>query len=294
MPSIGLVRICGLFGVTRQAYYSHFWRLHETSIEESIVLAMTQEIRKTQPRLGGKKLFHLLEEKIRAHDIKMGRDAFFNLLARNNMLIKRRKVKPYTTNSFHHYKKYPNLIKEIEITAPNQLWVSDITYLEIDGGFVYLSLITDAYSRKIVGYHVSDNLQALNNVKALKCALKELSAGSVGLIHHSDRGSQYCSSEYTNSLKKNHILISMTENGDPRENAIAERVNGTIKNELLSHIKLTSLSDAKSKVKIAIAIYNQLRPHLSCGYLTPNEAHKGGAELVKMWKNYKKSPTIVN
>ena len=294
MPTIGLVRICGLFGVTRQAYYSYFWRMQEASIEESIVLKMAKEIRKTQPKLGGKKLFYILEESICSHDIKMGRDAFFDLLARNNMLIKRRKVKPYTTNSYHHYKKYPNLIQEIDITAPNQLWVSDITYLEIEGGFVYLSLITDAYSKKIVGYHVSDNMLAVNNVIALKMALKELNASFLGLIHHSDRGSQYCSKEYTDLLKKHHVLISMTENGDPRENAIAERVNGTIKNELLEHIKLTSLSNAEQKVKVAIAIYNQQRPHLSCSYLTPEEAHKGKFEIKKVWKTYRTSPEIVN
>lgn len=294
MPSIGLVRICGLFGVTRQAYYSHFWRMQETSIEESIVMEMVKEIRMAQPKLGGKKLFYILKESIYSHDIKMGRDAFFDLLARNNMLIKRRKVKPYTTNSFHHYKKYPNLIQGIDISGPNQLWVSDITYIEVQGGFVYLSLITDAYSKKIVGYHVSDNMLAINNVKALKMAIKEIGASIIGLIHHSDRGSQYCSQEYTDLLKKNHILISMTENGDPRENAIAERVNGTIKNELLEHIKLTSLSNAKQKVKVAIAIYNQQRPHLSCSYLTPEEAHKGKFEIKKVWKTYHKKQEKVN
>lgn len=294
MPTIGLVRICGLFGITRQAYYGHFWRMQETSLEESIVLEMTKDIRKVQPKLGGKKLFHLLEESICLHSIKMGRDAFFDLLARNDMLVKRRKVKPYTTNSYHHYKKYPNLIKGVEVSAPNQLWVSDITYLEIEGGFVYLSLITDAYSKKIVGYHVSDNLLALNNVISLKAAIKELDASLVGLIHHSDRGSQYCSKEYTDLLKKYHMVISMTENGDPRENAIAERVNGTIKNELLEHIKLTSLSDAKQKVKVAIAIYNQQRPHLSCSYLTPEKAHEGKFEIKKMWKTYHAKSEIVN
>lgn len=289
VPNVGLVRICGLFGITRQAYYNHFWRQQEASIEESIVLDMVKKIRKTQPKLGGKKLYFLLEEEICSHDIKMGRDAFLELLSRNGLLVKRRKVKPYTTNSRHWYKKYPNLVENIEISGPNQLWVSDITYLSIESGFVYLSLITDAYSKKIVGFHVSDNLSSLNNLIALKMALKTLVKPVISLIHHSDRGAQYCSKDYTDLLKENHILISMTENGDPRENAIAERVNGTIKNELLDHIEIMNLPDAIQKVKRAVAIYNQQRPHLSCEYLTPEQAHTGKYKFRKVWKNYYQS-----
>jgi len=172
------------------------------------------------------------------------------------------------------------------MSAPNQLWASDITYLEAEQGFVYLSLITDAFSKKLVGFHVSKDLTALNNIIALKMALKTIENPVVGLIHHSDRGSQYCSKDYTDLLKENHILISMTENGNPRENAIAERINGTIKNELLEHIKIMDLPDATEKVQRAIAIYNQQRPHLSCGYLAPEQAHSGKYKLKKVWKNY--------
>lgn len=297
MPKVGLVKVCGLFGITRQAYYNHFWKQQETSLEETVVLNMIFDIRNSQPKLGGKKLYYLLEDKIRSHHIKMGRDAFFDLLSRNNLLVKRRKVKPYTTNSLHHYKKYPNLTENITISAPDQLWVSDITYIETEGGFVYLSLITDAYSKKIVGYHVSNNLSRLNNLIALNNALKTLNKPTIGLIHHSDRGSQYCSKDYTDLLKKNHILISMTENSDPRENAIAERINGTIKNELLEHIKIIDLPDALQQVHRAIAIYNQQRPHLSCGYLTPEEAHTGKYKFEKKWKSYyqtSKSSIVIN
>ncbi len=298
MPKVGLVKVCGLFGITRQAYYNYFWKQQESTLEESIVLNMVNSIRESQPKLGGKKLYYLLGEDIRSHQIKMGRDAFFDLLARNGLLVKRRKVKPYTTNSLHHYKKYPNLIENIIVSAPNQLWVSDITYLETDNGFVYLSLITDAFSKKVVGFHVSNNLSRLNNMIALSNALKTLGKPAIGLIHHSDRGSQYCSKDYTDLLKKNHILISMTENGDPRENAIAERINGTIKNELLEHIKIIDLPDAVQQVNRAIAIYNQQRPHLSCGYLTPEQAHSGKYKFEKKWKNYylsnKNVPAINN
>lgn len=297
MPKVGLVKVCGLFGITRQAYYSHFWKEQETSVEDSIVLNMISDIRRFQPKLGGKKLYYLLDDEIRSHQIKMGRDAFFDLLSRNNLLVKRRKVKPYTTNSLHHYKKYPNLIENITISAPDQLWVSDITYIETENGFVYLSLITDAYSKKIVGFHVSNNLSRLNNLIALNNALKTLTKPAIGLIHHSDRGSQYCSKDYTDLLKKNHILISMTENGDPRENAIAERINGTIKNELLEHIKIIDLPDAVEQVRRAIAIYNQQRPHLSCGYLTPEQAHSGQYKFERKWKNYyqaKKNIPVIN
>lgn len=280
-----------MFGLTRQSYYSHYWRNQETTLEESIVLEMINKIRKSQPKLGGKKLYYLLQDSILSHDIKMGRDAFFDLLSRNNLLVKRRKVKPYTTNSLHHYKKYPNLIKDISINAPNQLWVSDITYLTTEQGYVYLSLITDAYSKKLVGYHVSDNLTTLNNQIALNKAIQTIDKPAIGLIHHSDRGSQYCSKDYTKLLEENHILISMTENGDPRENAIAERINGTIKNELLEHLKIIDLYDAIDKVQMAIAIYNQKRPHLSCGYLTPEQAHSGKYKFERKWKNYYKTTT---
>jgi len=286
MPQTGLVKVCGLFGLTRQAYYSYLWRQQETTLEESIVLELIQGIRQDQPKLGGRKLYYLLEEDIRSHHIKMGRDAFFDLLSRNNLLVKRRKIKPYTTSSLHHYKKHPNLIENIHISAPNQLWASDIAYLKTENGFVYLSLITDAYSKKSVGSHVSNNLSSLNNLIALNNALKTLDKPVPVLIHHSDRGSQYCSKDYTDVLKKNHILISMTENGDPRENAIAERINGTIKNELLEHIKIIDLPDAVQQVQRAIAIYNQQRPHLSCGYLTPEQAHSGKYKFEKKWKNY--------
>lgn len=286
MPKIGLVKVCGLFGVTRQAYYSHFWRQQETSIEESIVLGLVNEIRLAQPRIGVRKIHYLLEDDFRLHQIKMGRDALFDLLSRHNLLIKRRRIKPYTTNSYHRFRKYPNLIENIALSGPNQLWVSDITYLRTEEGFIYLSLITDAFSKKIVGFHVSKDLSALNNLIALKMGFKTIETPVLGLIHHSDRGSQYCSKEYTDLLKKNHVLISMTENGDPRENAIAERINGIIKNELLEHMRLIDLPDAVSKVQRAISIYNQKRPHLSCGYLTPEQAHTGKFKFEKKWKNY--------
>ncbi len=286
-----MVRICGLFGMTRQAYYHHFWRQSDISAEEAIVLEMVREIRVHQPKIGVRKLQKMIAGKLCEHQIKMGRDLLFELLARHGMLVKRRKVKPHTTNSRHWYKKYPNIAIDIVPDGINQLWASDITYLPTESGFVYLSLITDTFSRKVVGSHVSSDLSALNNVIALKQAIKSIEQPTVGLIHHSDRGSQYCSKEYTDVLKKHRILISMTENGDPRENAIAERINGTIKNELLEHIKIQGLSDAKQKVLRAIAIYNNERPHQSCGYLTPQQAHSQEFEFKREWKSYYKKKT---
>ena len=271
--------------MTRQAYYQHSWKQQEVAIEEDIILQLVDSIREYQPNIGGRKLFHMIKGDLMSHEIKMGRDAFFNLLSRNNLLVKRRKYRPRTTNSNHHYKRYPNIVKGLYLERPNQLWVSDITYISVNDGHVYLSLITDAYSKKIVGYYVSANMQTINNVKALKIALRHRS-GESSLIHHSDRGSQYCSQEYTDLLKSEGILISMTESGDPRDNAIAERVNGIVKNELMSHIKLTGLRDTKDQVSISVAIYNQLRPHLSLDYYTPDEVHIGKHAIKKRWKSY--------
>ncbi|WP_226742833.1 IS3 family transposase [Polaribacter gangjinensis] len=285
---IGLADLCSWFGVTRQAYYQSKKRVLQDLIEQEILLDRISNIRKDHKRLGGRKLFYKLEDFMNEHNIKMGRDAFFDLLREHNLLIKQRKRYHITTNSNHWMKKYPNLIKGLEPLGPNHIWVSDITYWKTKGGHYYISFITDAYSRKIVGYHVADTMEAIESIAALKMAIKTLTPEATGLIHHSDRGSQYCSSGYVKTLKNKGIKISMTENGDPLENAIAERVNGIIKGEYLFDYEIKSLSKAKEILKSVVKLYNEDRPHSSIGNATPSELHDNftDKEIKRLWKNY--------
>lgn len=291
---ISLADLCSWFGVTRQAYYQSKNRVQQDLIEQEILLNKIGDIRKDHKRLGGRKLFFKLEDFMNGHHIKMGRDAFFDLLRDNNLLIKQRKRYHVTTNSNHWMKKYPNLIREIEPLGPNHVWVSDITYWKTKGGHYYISFITDAYSRKIVGYHVADTMEAVESVAALKMAIKTLKPSAEGLIHHSDRGSQYCSSAYVNILKKNGIKISMTENGDPLENAIAERINGIIKGEYLFDYEIRTLSKAKEILKSVVNLYNEDRPHSSIGNAAPYQVHDNDTclEIKRLWKNYYKTHTV--
>jgi len=274
-----------LLGYSRQAYYQQKKQIEKESLQYGILINEVLEIRKTQKRLGCRKLIYKLEPFMAQHQIVIGRDSFFDLLSERNLLVRKRKRrKPITTFSDHWMRKYPNLIEGFYPTAPNQLWVSDITYIVVGNGFAYLSLITDAYSRKIVGFYLSKDLSAAGCIRALEMALNNNPI--LGrLIHHSDRGSQYCCSDYVKILNDNFIKISMTQNGDPRENAIAERVNGILKDELLdkSHI---NYKEAVRNVSIAISIYNHQRPHGSIDYLTPIEAHFRSGKLKRRWKNY--------
>lgn len=221
------------------------------------------------PRLGGRKLLH----KVRERDLKYGRDKFFELLRENNLLVKRLRSYHQTTNSRHWLRKYPNLIKGIKSADVEQIWVSDITYLQTEEGFTYLSLITDSYSRKIVGYDLSESLKAEGAIRALKMAIKDRRTDNP-TIHHSDRGLQYCSEEYQRLLKENSIISSMTENSDPYENALAERMNGILKTEFFLDIKFPSKELAEKAVKEVIEIYNTKRPHCSLKMKTPEEIHK--------------------
>jgi len=225
----------------------------------------------------------LLEPFIQEHHISIGRDAF-NLLSERCLLVrKRRRNKPITTFSDHWMRKYPNLIEGFYPAAPNQLWVSDISYIVVWEGFAYLGLITDAYSRKIVGFYLSVDLSAEGCIRALNMALGSNKDDLGRLIHHSDRGSQYCCSDYVGILNDNSIRISMTQNGDPRENAIAERVNGILKDELLEK-PYANYGQAVKGISVAISIYNHQRPHGSIDYLMPIEAHFKSGELERKWK----------
>ena len=236
--------------------------------------------------MGGRKLYELLEPFTLEHQLKIGRDALFNLLAANQLLVRSRKRRVHTTNSFHWLRKYPNLIRELELTGSNQLWVSDITYWKTQSGYLYISLITDAYSHKIMGYQVAESLEAIETLKALDMALENWEPSSTRLIHHSDRGIQYCSSSYTSRLKNNGIQISMTENGDPLENALAERVNGIIKNEYLECYEVKDIEEAKELLAQVVRLYNTERPHMSIGNKFPQDIHNTNQKTNKLWKNY--------
>jgi len=280
--------LCSLFGYSRQAYYKHIKAYETGRFQQAVLLTQIEIIRREQPRLGGRKLFYKLHDFMQAHAISMGRDALFDLLRSQGLLVgKRRRGKPRTTFSFHRFYKYPNRIAGFIPTSPNQLWVSDITYICLDNKFAYLSLVTDAYSRKIVGYDLCKTLSAMGCITALQMALKQAPSGTEELIHHSDRGIQYCCNDYVKLLEKHHIGISMTQSGDPLENALAERVNGILKDELLAE-SYTCYTQAQPLVDKAIALYNNERPHSSIGMLTPTQAHLGTGELKKLWKNYYK------
>lgn len=282
-PAVGLARLCRLLGITRQSYYQHFWSLSDTTLDQELVLKKVRALRQIHPVIGGKKLYCLLQDFLLEHQIKMGRDALFDLLAANRLLVRKRKLRVMTTQSHHWMHKYPNLIKHWRPSKPNELWVADITYLQTAGDLFYLNLLTDAYSHKILGYCIADNLQAVHTTKALLMALEVCTEKPPELIHHSDRGLQYCCLEYVNLLRKNGIKISMTESGDPLENAIAERINGIIKNEYLMHYKIDGIQQATELITDIVNRYNQLRPHQSINMTTPSIAHENDQVLNRSW-----------
>ena len=274
-----------MFGKSRQAYYQHSRYVYKEEVKAEILLQLVEKERKLMPRIGGRKLLLHIQPYLPA-ELYLGRDSFFEFLREQGLLIHKRRYRARTTYSNHWLHKYPNLIKEFEPEKAHQLWVSDITYIETKEGFGYLNLITDAYSRKIIGWDLGATLEAKHTVKALQMAINQMPRGIKGVIHHSDRGVQYCCSDYVKVLNKNHFQISMTENSDPRENAIAERVNGILKDEWLNQMKLTSLRHATNQLEQIILIYNQNRLHSSLDMKTPEYAHNQSGKLKKHWKNY--------
>jgi putative transposase len=278
---------CSLLGYSRQAFYQFKKQSEVQALQEELIVQQVIEERKIMKRLGGRKLLLRLRGFLQQHAIGIGRDAFFDLLRRHGLLVRKRKKRVVTTHSNHWLRKYPNLAKEFIPIAPNQLWVADITYLVLENGFAYLSLITDAFSHKIVGFFLSRDLSAHGCCQALIMALKN-NPNINGLIHHSDRGVQYCSDQYVNLLNAYQIKISMTENGDPLENALAERMNGILKDELLEECYPT-FEVAQQAIAVAISTYNHLRPHGSISNYTPIQAHTlTGLVLKRTWKNYYK------
>jgi len=266
---LSIRQICEHNCLNRDAYYKIKTRNSERLAMESKVIEMVNDVRITQPRVGTRKLHRELGDTFESLDFNVGRDKLFNILKCNNMLIKRKKVSYKTTNSHHRFYKYNNLIKDMEISKPNQVWVSDITYIRTIKGFCYLALITDLYSRKIVGSDLSDSLELSGCLRALKKALAR-ARPTDNLVHHSDRGIQYCSNQYVRQLKKRNIKISMTEENHCYENAVAERVNGILKGEFYLDECFTNTLTAKKAAKCAIDIYNNKRLHLSLNYQTPN------------------------
>lgn len=274
-----------LLGYSRQSYYQGVKHIQQKAFESDIIIEEVLRYRKYQKRIGTRKLLEEMQDFLAAHHFQIGRDAMFNLLAEHGLLVTKRKRKGcITTLSKHRFKKYPNIIRDFIPIAPNQLWVSDITYIHLPNGFAYLSLITDAYSRKIVGFYLNKDLTANGPLQALKMALKA-NPNINNLIHHSDRGVQYCCDAYVKKLTDKNIKISMTENGDPLENAIAERVNGILKSELLEE-DFADFETAQREVAIACSTYNHLRPHGSIDNLKPAQAHRQSGEIKKRWKNY--------
>lgn len=280
----GLQTLCLLLGYTRQAYYQQKARVERIALESELLLQEVTRHRAIQKRIGVRKLHLLMNDFIEEHRIGIGRDAFFDLLRGHGMLVRKRRLrKPRTTFSCWWMKRYPNLAKGFIPTGPNQLWVSDITYIHIGQGFGYLSMVTDAYSRKIVGFYLSRDLSAAGCVSALKMALRS-NPNREGLIHHSDRGLQYYSTAYMKTLGPD-ILVSMSEKSDPLENAIAERVNGILKDELLAK-RFANFTEARAAIAQAVSTYNHLRPHMSIDMLTPAVAHTQTGVLKRHWKTY--------
>ena len=274
-----------MFGKTRQGYYKQINHFEKEALQEEVVLSAVIKTRKKAKtkRWGVRKLQTKVNKELHSTGFQIGRDALFDLLRANNMLVRKRKRKIFTTDSHHWLKKFDNLTLEKELTAPNQLWVSDMTYILVQGDDpFYLYLITDAYSQKIVGWHLSLDLKASSAFVALKEAIRSNKGRLSELIHHSDRGVQYCSKKYTELLKKKNIDISMTNPASPQENAIAERVNGILKEEWLYDMKLESLKIGQRKIRQIIDIYNTYRPHNSLDNKVPEEIHSLALSRHKM------------
>ncbi|WP_346855775.1 IS3 family transposase [uncultured Draconibacterium sp.] len=280
-----IVSACDLFGVSRQVYYRSIQSVKRKQSTAIQVVAMVHEIRNEMPRLGTRKLYYLLRDRL--NEIGIGRDRLFSILRANHLLIKPARSYRKTTDSHHRFHKHKNLIAELVPSKPEQVWVADITYIGNRENQQYLALVTDAYSKKIVGHDVSVSLSADGAIRALKKGLKGRTYKTNTLIHHSDRGLQYCCDDYQKVLAERKVKCSMTESYDPYANAVAERINGILKQEFMLEDYRVKLPVMKELVKNSIEIYNTKRPHWSCEMLTPEQMHKQDAVKIK---SYKKTP----
>jgi putative transposase len=270
---VTVASVCHWLGMSRQNYYARHQQRHRRAIDSDLVVSLVQEERQLQERLGTRKLYHMLKPKLEAAGVRIGRDRMFEVLRKRDLLLEPVRAQcPQTTQSYHNLPVFRNVVKDAEVTAPNQVWVSDITYVRTQESFVYLALITDKFSRKIVGWHAGDSLEAVGCVRALERALADLPKGSAP-IHHSDQGSQYCCHEYVGRLRKAGLRISMTEADHCAENALAERMNGILKQEYGLGRELPSKQIAYLMIQQAIELYNTRRPHGALNYRTPAQVH---------------------
>ena len=261
--------LCRSFGYSKQAYYRS-QRFFSREERECYLVGLVEELRQDLPRLGGVKLWKLLND----NGVRVGRDELFRLLGRYGLLIKRRKRRAVTTDSKGWARQHPNLVKGLKVSRPNQVWVSDITYVTTRAGFVYLSLVTDAYSRRIMGWHVHATLDSGGSPRSLYRAICQVDDdGLKGLVHHSDRGCQYRSAQYVDTLSCKGIKTSMTQDDSPYDNAIAERVNGILKQEWLDGEDFADLREVREKVEEVVRLYNTRRPHMAIGLNTPEKVY---------------------
>lgn len=282
--------------MSSQAYYKHGDTALRKLAEEAFCVEYIRRIRQKDRGIGGGKLWKMYKKEF-GDDHSVGYNRFYDIIEKYNLKVRKKKRRVRTTDSDHDLPLYPNLVKELIPLRPNQLWVSDITYMVVylnaetgEYEFCYLSLVTDYYTKEIIGWCVGETLEAKFAIEALNMALGRLGgAPAADLIHHSDRGVQYASYDYTKLLKKHHIKISMTECGDPKDNAVAERVNGIIKNELLMGMSFFSIEEVRKALKVAIDFYNNERPHMSLDWKTPAEAALCTGELEKKWKSYREN-----
>lgn len=262
-----------MLGYSRQYLYKLRKQELRFISTKQVVKRLSEAQRKQLPRLGGRKLYHQITPSLQEQGITIGRDKLFSILREYDMLIKPKRRYIQTTMSKHWLRKYPNLVKGLTIERSEQVWVSDITYIKTEEGNCYLNMVTDAYSRKIMGYSIADSMDTEAMIKAFEMGLKNRKYPHKSLIHHSDRGLQYCSKEYIALSKNNKIITSMTEQSDPYENALAERMNRTLKEEFGLGVKLKSKAHAYLLTQEAISLYNNLRPHLSLKMKTPEMVH---------------------
>lgn len=273
------------FGISKQAFYKRLRSLHAQNRKEHIVRKMVLEKRQEiGHRTGGLKLYELLKEVMRKKGIKMGRDKFYRFLRSHNLLVAKTKKHHITTYSKHRFFKYRNLVKDKVPTRPEQLWVSDITYIKTEKGHAYLALVTDAYSKQIMGYKIANHMKTSLCIDALRIALKNRQFKNQKIIHHSDRGIQYCNPEYTAFAEENGLIMSMTQQSDPYENAVAERINQTLKYEYGLKRTIKNLKLARKMLRSAVEIYNQKRPHFSLQLKTPKQVHLKGDLPYRSYK----------
>ena len=287
MRSVSISELCRLFGFSRQRYYRSIWSEHNCRKKATEVVEMAREVRADMPRLGCRKLYHILGPRLQA--LGVGRDRLFDIMRANNMLILPYRSYHTTTNSRHRFHKHKNLVASLEIVRPEQVFVSDITYIRNRNCHIYLFLVTDAYSKKIMGYDLSESLDTEGALRALKMANGNRMYPQEPLIHHSDRGVQYCSDEYQKRLAKYGITPSMTEIYDPYANAVAERVNGILKQEFLLESLNLPFNLMKKAIAECVDTYNRMRPHCSCDYNTPEFMHNQRELKMKSYKNENKN-----